>query len=116
MKPENILLDSAGNVKLSDFGLSSYVDSGKLLSTLVGSPLYCAPELFRNELYSGPEVDIWALGVILFTMVTGCFPWTGDTLEISVEQIKEGKYAKPIGVSKGIFLEALILSIKNVST
>ena len=65
LKVENLLLDSAGNVKIIDFGLSNeeYVleESGRVhCSTQCGSPAYAAPELLGHKPY-GPEVDIWSL-------------------------------------------------------
>ena len=65
LKVENLLLDSSGNVKIIDFGLSNeeYVmeDSKRVhCSTQCGSPAYAAPELLGHKAY-GPEVDIWSL-------------------------------------------------------
>lgn len=75
LKPENILLDSEGNVKINDFGFSNVIKPGKLFSTFCGSPLYAAPEIFLAKEYTGPEVDIWSMGVILYVLVFGQLPW-----------------------------------------
>jgi len=51
-----------------------------MLSTFCGSPPYAAPELYRDESYAGPPVDIWAMGVLLYFMVQGHLPFGGSTI------------------------------------
>ena len=63
IKPQNILLDEANNVKLADFGFAVSSEDFDL-STCLGTPAYMAPELIKRELYGKP-VDIWAIGVIV---------------------------------------------------
>jgi len=57
------------------------------LKTWCGSPLYASPELIGKKPYQGPEVDIWALGVVLFTLVTGSQPFFGETIKDIFEKI-----------------------------
>ncbi|XP_017296502.1 serine/threonine-protein kinase NIM1 isoform X2 [Kryptolebias marmoratus] len=96
LKAENVLFTSSGCVKVADFGFSTQVASrSAALDTFCGSPPYAAPELFRDEVYLGPPVDVWAMGVLLFFMVTGTMPFRADTLGKLRRCIMEGNYAVP---------------------
>lgn len=75
LKPENILLDTDYNVKLIDFGLSNYNESGKLLTTACGSPCYAPPEMVAGKSYNGIVGDVWSLGIIFYGMVCGTLPF-----------------------------------------
>ncbi|KAJ9050829.1 Serine/threonine-protein kinase [Entomophthora muscae] len=77
IKIENILVDKFDRVKLIDFGLANFYDPNRHLKTSCGTIPYTSPEILRGSKYIGPEVDIWSLGVVLYTMVTGTLPF-GD--------------------------------------
>ena len=70
LKPENILMDESTNVKIADFGLAGITTpfSGNLRQ-LCGTPEFTAPEIVQGKEYSGPAVDIWSLGVILYELL-----------------------------------------------
>ncbi|OHS99209.1 hypothetical protein TRFO_34343 [Tritrichomonas foetus] len=99
LKPENILLDQFGHLKISDFGLSKFVDKNGLVTTPCGSPCYASPECISGAPYNGKTNDMWSCGVILFAMVTGQLPWTKRNQAQLFEQIKKGEYIIPDYVS-----------------
>ncbi|XP_072328865.1 NUAK family SNF1-like kinase 1 isoform X1 [Scyliorhinus torazame] len=95
LKLENILLDENFNVKLADFGLSNLYHKDQLLETYCGSPLYASPEIVNGFPYQGPEVDCWALGVLLYTLVYGTMPFDSRSYKTLIQQISHGEYRKP---------------------
>ncbi|XP_036385911.1 serine/threonine-protein kinase NIM1-like [Megalops cyprinoides] len=98
LKAENVLFSASGCVKVADFGFSTVSRRDETLSTLCGSPPYAAPELFREERYVGVSVDVWALGVLLFFMVTGSMPFRADTVGRLRRCVLEGAFTVPASV------------------
>lgn len=93
LKLENILLDqSHTSIKLTDFGFTSKIGSNDIKKSFLGSPIYAAPEIYSKALPCGTYSDCWSLGVVLFTMVTGLFPFPGVSTHQQVKNACLGKY------------------------
>lgn len=71
IKLENVLLDDHGAIKMIDFGFSTCIPNDKKIKIFCGTPSYMAPEIVTKSEYCGPPADIWALGVLLFTCLSG---------------------------------------------
>mmetsp|Transcript_2146 Transcript_2146/g.4948 ORF Transcript_2146/g.4948 Transcript_2146/m.4948 type:complete len:572 (+) Transcript_2146:209-1924(+) len=101
LKPENLLIDGDCNVKIADFSLANLVqgntrhEGDDFLKTSCGSPNYAAPEIVSGVSYSGYQVDIWSMGVILYSLVCGILPFDDDNPIILFRQIKSGQYPPP---------------------
>ncbi|KAI4335450.1 hypothetical protein L6164_014094 [Bauhinia variegata] len=95
LKPDNLLLDSNGNLKVSDFGLSTLRKPNDLLTTACGSPCYVAPELLWNKGYHGAAADVWSCGVILFELLAGYLPFDDRNLLSLYKKISRAEYACP---------------------
>lgn len=81
LKPENILIHN-NNFKIADFGLSRSVENfqTQILSSIVGSPLYMAPQVIKEDHYTS-KCDIWSLGVIYYEMLFGKTPWPATSVK-----------------------------------
>ncbi|XP_021735644.1 CBL-interacting serine/threonine-protein kinase 4-like [Chenopodium quinoa] len=109
VKPQNLLLDEEGNIKVSDFGLSAVAESAvavskekMMLQTSCGTPAFAAPEIVgrtRNG-YDGSKADAWSCGVILFVMLTGYLPFDDGNLVMMYRKMHRKEYRFPSWVSK----------------
>ena len=94
LKPENLLLCEGNILKIIDFGLSNFYN-GNYLSTPCGSPCYASPEMVSGNKYNGFNIDIWAIGIILFAMLCGYLPFEDDDNDILFQKILECKLDYP---------------------
>lgn len=109
IKLENILMDENDNVKLIDFGFSTCIPNEKKIKLFCGTPSYMAPEIVRKTEYCGPPADIWALGVLLFTILSGQFPYRGATDEELYSKICKADYHLLPEVEMGLSPDAIDL-------
>lgn len=91
LKPENLLIDNFGHIKLADFGFAKYIPPGMRTYTLCGTHEYLAPETIVRKGH-GRAVDWWALGILIFEMIQGHPPFYGDTPLGIYKQILDGKF------------------------
>jgi len=104
LKPENLLLDTDGNLKISDFGFSTLNigdadgDGGtraELLHTTCGTPNYVAPEVLGKDGYDGKRADVWSVGVILYVLLAGYLPFDENTMVALFQKIKNADFEYP---------------------
>lgn len=81
IKLDNILIDKNRKMKICDFGVSKIIKKNQIINESCGTPAYLAPEIIKEQGYSGFGVDIWSLGILLFAMLNVSVPFEGDTIE-----------------------------------
>ncbi|KAI8381274.1 kinase-like domain-containing protein [Radiomyces spectabilis] len=95
LKLENVLLDANDNVKICDFGFARHSEKHQMLETFCGSLAYSAPEVIQRQRHTGPEIDVWSLGVILYTLLAGELPFDDDSEIIMQRKIVNLEYQIP---------------------
>ncbi|KFP40973.1 PAS domain-containing serine/threonine-protein kinase, partial [Chlamydotis macqueenii] len=96
IKDENIVIAEDFTIKLVDFGSTAYMEPGKLFYTFCGTIEYCSPEVLSGKPYHGPELEMWSLGVTLYTLVFGENPFC------ELEEAMAAVLNPPQPVSKGL--------------
>jgi hypothetical protein len=99
LKIENILISKTGNIKIIDFGLSNLFSPHSHLSTFCGSLYFAAPELLNAKAYTGPEVDVWSFGIVLYVLVCGKVPFDDQSMPALHAKIKKGQVEYPAWLS-----------------
>lgn len=96
IKDENVIIDESFNCKLIDFGSATFMRAGKKFSTFCGTLEYCSPEVLMGNKYEGPELEMWSLGVTLYTIVFGENPFrdVDETIACEVDP--------PFGVTRDL--------------
>ena len=92
LKPDNIFF-SDGQVKLGDFGFCKMLEVN-MAQTMLGSPIYMAPEILKEEIYT-LKADIWSLGVVLFEMLFGFCPYESSSISQLINVIKDTELVIP---------------------
>lgn len=101
LKIENILISKTGDIKIIDFGLSNLFSPRNHLKTFCGSLYFAAPELLQARQYTGPEVDIWSFGIVLYVLVCGKVPFDDQSMPQLHAKIKKGLVDYPSWLSPG---------------
>ena len=108
-----MLLDKNQHIRICDFGFGKVCDDQQLLTTYCGSPFYAAPEMVTATPYTGPKVDIWSCGVILFAMLSGKLPFQCENMPDLFKKISIGAYNVPHSIkSSPAALIARMLCVK----
>ncbi|WOL19310.1 serine/threonine-protein kinase GRIK2 isoform X1 [Canna indica] len=88
IKPDNLLVTRSNNIKIADFSVSQvFEDDNDVLRRSPGTPVFTAPECCLDLSYHGKAADTWAVGVTLYCMVFGQYPFLGDTLQDTYDKI-----------------------------
>jgi serine/threonine protein kinase len=102
LKAEHVLLDSADNIKVIDFGFSNIISADKPgFGTACGSPIYAAPEIIKGERYTC-SADIWSSGILLYFMSTGQYPHTDDDIRRLFQKIAFTEISYPDFLTPGL--------------
>jgi hypothetical protein len=98
VKPENVLVDAQGRLRLTDFGLAAAGDLERLTRSgvVMGTPFYMSPEqLTGSRAEVGPQSDVWALGVMLYQALTDRLPFSAHSLAALAVEVVTGAFAPP---------------------
>ncbi|XP_043075192.1 PAS domain-containing serine/threonine-protein kinase isoform X2 [Puntigrus tetrazona] len=97
IKDENIIINSKFHIRLIDFGSAALLEPGKLFYTFCGTLEYCSPEVLQGNPYEGPELEMWSLGVLLYTLLFSENPFC------SVEETLQARLNPPCQISTELY-------------
>ncbi|XP_078660531.1 cGMP-dependent protein kinase 1-like isoform X4 [Branchiostoma floridae x Branchiostoma belcheri] len=110
LKPENLLLDQRGYVKLCDFGFAKKIGFGHKTWTFCGTPEYVAPEIILNKGHDY-SADVWSLGILMFELLTGTPPFSGSdpmkTYNLILKGIDAVEFPRKIGKNANNLIKKL---------
>jgi serine/threonine protein kinase len=114
VKLENVLFDTneSKDIKLIDFGFSTVCEPGQKLKVFCGTPSYMAPEIVRRTEYEGKPVDMWSMGILLYALLCGCFPFRAKSYPDLYRRIARGTFAMPEELS--VSVRDLIRQLLNI--
>jgi serine/threonine protein kinase len=115
IKPGNILLDGEGRPQVTDFGLARRIEGEEGLTlpgAVLGSPRYMAPEQARGEKDLSVAADVYALGAVLYELLTGRPPFTGPNALETLRQVREQEPARPSAIEPALDAELETVSLK----
>ncbi len=114
LKLGNLFLNEKMEVKLGDFGLASKLEfDGERKRTICGTPNYIAPEILEGKQGHSYEVDIWSLGVIIYTLIIGKPPFETSDVKTTYKRIRMNAYSFPENVPITEIARKLITQILN---
>eukprot|EP01022_Parablepharisma_sp_SALTPOND_P008027 TRINITY_DN135091_c3_g1_i1.p1 TRINITY_DN135091_c3_g1~~TRINITY_DN135091_c3_g1_i1.p1 ORF type:complete len:508 (-),score=40.44 TRINITY_DN135091_c3_g1_i1:1141-2664(-) len=99
IKMENLLLEEGGKVKIIDFGFAACVPANEKLKVFCGTPSYMAPEIVNKQEYLGPPADIWSIGVLMYALLCGTYPFKAESERELYKKIARGVYTFPPHIS-----------------
>ena len=115
VRPQNVLFNTDKEANLIDFGFSVVCPKDKRLKVFCGTPSYMAPEIVKRTQYKGKPTDIWSLGVVLYAMLCGSFPFSAKSYPDLYKKIIRGFYRTPDSFSPGVkdLLSCLLVTDPN---
>lgn len=114
LKLGNLFLNDKMEIKLGDFGLATKLDfDGEKKRTICGTPNYIAPEVLEGKSGHSYEVDIWSLGVIIYTLIIGKPPFETTDVKATYRRIRNNSYSFPENVQISDPARDLIMCILN---
>lgn len=113
LKLENIMLTTTDKIKIIDFGFACFWDKDIKINTFCGSLHYVSPEIINATPYKGPEIDIWSIGVVLYSMLNGFMPFDSKDDKLIPIKILSGNPKYPTCLS--VTVKHLIRSMLEVN-
>jgi len=102
IKLENVLFGEGKDIKLIDFGFSTVHQQGKRHRVFCGTPSYMAPEIVKRLEYEGKPTDMWSMGILLYALLCGCFPFRARTYPDLYRRIARGYFSVPDELSPAV--------------